>query len=739
MAENNTLDYRLLFESVPGLYMVLKPDLHIATVSNEYAHATKIDREQVVGRHLFEVFPDNPDDETASGVSNLRASLQRVLDANEPDWMPLQKYDIRRPESEGGGFEERYWSCLNSPVLDEHGKLRLIAHRAEDVTEFVHLRQRGAEQDKVAQELRGAVERAEAEVYVRAQQVARANEQLQTRNNALHESETRLRRLASELEVVNAEMTEKNQMLEESSRMKSEFLSNMSHELRTPLNAIIGFSELLKDGLVGPLAQRQRDYMGHIFEGGRHLLALINDILDMSKVDAGKVELQFESVDVPAMVADGLRVVEEKAHTKRLQLSSSITMPMGEFLVDARRFKQILYNLLSNAVKFTPEGGEVKLKAHRVNRQHAASSVPGFEVGRRTTLPAGDGDDFLEISVTDSGIGMRPQDLKQLFTPFTQINHPANRGIEGTGLGLAMVLRLAELHGGAVAVSSEPDRGTCFSVWLPWRQEQVESAAQAEAAIRTASPTVRRLALVIEDDERAATLMHLQLETQNFNVTRVSSAEAALALSEDLLPDLITLDIMLPGMDGWSFLRRVKSLERWSRIPVVVVSIQPDGALSHSLGASLALQKPIQFEDLKQGLERLGLSPGAGQEVTALVVDDDQQAVEVLAQPLQKLGCVVLRAYGGAEGVALARRFKPDLIMLDLEMPEFSGFQVVDELKSDPNSADIPIMIVTGRDLSMQERDQLTAQVCQVMDKDDFDSGRFIGEVRRALTHVVTH
>jgi len=312
MADNDTLDFRLLFESVPGLYLVLAPDLRIAAVSNDYLVATKTERSRIVGRPLFEVFPDNPDDESASGVSNLRASLQRVLASRELDWMPLQKYDIRRPDSEGGGFEERYWSCLNSPVLDDQGKLRLITHRAEDVTEFVHLRHRRAEQDKEAEKLRSAVERAEAEVYVRAQQVARVNEQLQARNKALHESETRLLRLTSELEVVNAEVTEKNQMLEESSRMKSEFLSNMSHELRTPLNAIIGFSELLRDGLVGPLATRQRDYMGHIFEGGQHLLALINDILDMSKVDAGKVELNFESVDVPTMLADGLRVVEER-------------------------------------------------------------------------------------------------------------------------------------------------------------------------------------------------------------------------------------------------------------------------------------------------------------------------------------------------------------------------------------------------------------------------------------------
>ena len=732
----NTLDFRLLFESTPGLYLVLAPDLSIVAVSDAYLQATMTTREQIVGRGLFEVFPDNPNDDAATGTHNLRASLWRVLSSGQGDAMPLQKYDIRRPDSEGGGFEERHWSPFNSPVLDAQGRVAFIIHRAEDVTEFVHLRQHGAEQDKVAQALRGAVERAESEVYLRAQQVARVNDQLQARNNALHESETRLRRLASELEIVNAEVTEKNQMLEESSRMKSEFLSNMSHELRTPLNAIIGFSELLKDGLVGPLTTRQRDYMGHIFEGGQHLLALINDILDMSKVDAGKAELQFEAVDVQLMLADGLRVVEEKAHAKHLHLNSNVVLPLGEVVVDVRRFKQILYNLLSNAVKFTPEGGQVSLHAQRVNRQTAASSVPGFATGRRTSLPPGDGDDFLEISVRDSGIGMRPEDLKQLFTPFTQINHPANRGLEGTGLGLVMVLRLAELHGGAVAVSSEPDRGTCFSVWLPWQQ----ATAQAEAmeAGKPAAPS-RGIALVIEDDDCAATLMGLQLEAQGFTTTRVVSAEAALALSDDLLPELITLDIILPGMDGWAFLRRVKALPRWAQVPVVVVSIQPDGGLAHSLGASLALQKPIHFDDLTQGLQRLGLNPQPDRPVTALVVDDNQQAVELLAQPLQKLGCVVLRAYGGAEGVALARRFKPDLIMLDLEMPEFSGFQVVDELKSDPASADIPIMIVTGRDLSVSEREQLTGQVSHLMDKTAFDTGRFVGEVRRALKHVTTH
>ena len=735
-------DFRPLFESAPGLYLVLAPDFRIVAVSDAYLRATMTRREEIVGRGLFEVFPDNPDDPAATGVNNLRASLQRVLDLGHGDSMPLQKYDIRRPAAEGGGFEERYWSPFNSPVPGVDGGVAYIIHRVEDVTEFVHLRQRGAEQDKLEQELRGHIERAEAEVYSRAQQVARFNDELQASNTALRTSEARLRRLAGELELLNGELAEKNQMLEESSRMKSEFLSNMSHELRTPLNAIIGFSGLMKDGRVGPLTTRQHAYIGHIADGGQHLLALINDILDLSKVEAGKVALRFEPVDLQLLLDDSLHVVEERARAKRLQIGSGLAPALGGVVVaDARRLRQILYNLLSNAVKFTPEGGRVGVNVARVGRERAASAVPavsGSAAGRRTPLPAGEFAEFIEISVNDSGIGILGPDLARLFTPFTQIDHPATRDIEGTGLGLALVLRLAELHGGAVAVSSEPGRGSCFSVWLPWRQPAAAGVAVSAMAALPAAPA-RRVALVIEDDDRAAALMGLQLETQGFATTRVNSAEAALALADHLIPDLITLDIVLPGMNGWAFLAQMKTLQRWAQVPVVVVSMEADGGLGHSLGAALTLQKPIGIDELQQGLLRLGLVPSDDGNVAALVVDDDQQAVELLAQPLQQLGCVVLRAYGGAEGVNLARRFKPNLILLDLEMPHFSGFQVVEQLKADPGCADIPIMIVTGRDLSDDDRSQLTGQVSQLVGKRDFDSGRFVSEVRRALVRAAAN
>ncbi len=297
-----------------------------------------------------------------------------------------------------------------------------------------------------------------------------------------------------------------------------------------------------------------------------------------------------------------------------------------------------------------------------------------------------------------------------------------------------MVKRLAELHGGAVAVTSEPERGSCFTVWLPWREPVGADAAATAAGTRRRE----RLALVIEDDERAATLMSLQLQAQGFRTRRVGSGEEALALHDEIVPDLVTLDIVLPGMDGWEFLARMKQLPRWESVPVVVVSVFGEGRRGYALGASLTLQKPIRLDELQRGLKRLGFA-GDGASATALVVDDDARAVELVARPLQQLGCVVLRAYGGAEGIELARRCGPDMIMLDLEMPDVSGFEVVNALKRDRATAGIPIVIVTARDLTRADREQLSGHILELVDKTEFDEGRFIGEVRRALAQGSVH
>jgi two-component system NtrC family sensor kinase len=272
-----------------------------------------------------------------------------------------------------------------------------------------------------------------------------------------------------ELQTRQLEITQTNRELVSASNAKSEFLATMSHELRTPLVAILGFSEILRNGKGGDLAPRQREYVGYIGDSGTHLLSLINDILDVSKIEAGKVELDLEPVDLDELLANTVAVVREQALARGIRLEVSGADRSELSLVDRRRLKQIAYNLLSNAVKFTSDGGRVSLQVSLVDRRQAATGLPGFETGVRTPLPHNEWQDFVQISVGDTGIGISSEDMARLFTPFTQIKSNLTRTTEGTGLGLAIVSRLVDLHGGAVAVTSMPGIGSCFSVWLPWR------------------------------------------------------------------------------------------------------------------------------------------------------------------------------------------------------------------------------------------------------------------------------
>ena len=544
-----------------------------------------------------------------------------------------------------------------------------------------------------------------------------------------------LQDLSERLETLNGALSESNQQLQEQTRLKSEFLANMSHELRTPLNAVIGFSELLKEDMAGQLTNQQRSFATHIFHGGHHLLALINDILDLAKIEAGKAEITLERVQPGALLADAVALLATQADAKRISLEIDCFEPSGEFLADRRRLKQIVLNLAANALKFTPTGGRVMLRAAHVGRVRAASALPGFDDGVRMPLPASEHEAFVEISVSDTGIGIGLDDLHKLFTPFTRISNSLTRSVEGTGLGLVMVHRLAELHGGAVAVTSAPGRGTCFTVWVPSR---IDTAAAALAADPVPAPPRKQpLALIVEDDDDAAVIMQVQLEAEGFGVRRVVSAEAALALMDELVPEVITLDILLPGMDGWEFLARLRSASRWEAVPVVVVSVVADEGKGFSLGAALVLQKPIGRDALARGLEHLGLTSGGQRELTVLIVDDDSEAVDMLAAHLQPRGYGVLRALGGREGIALARRFRPDLIALDLEMPEVNGFDVVEALKGDPATAQIPVVVVTAKDLTQADRDRLNAHIHDIVVKAEFNHDSFIGEVQRALARPV--
>jgi PAS domain S-box-containing protein len=529
---------------------------------------------------------------------------------------------------------------------------------------------------------------------------------------------------------------QQNVELEGASRMKSEFLANMSHELRTPLNAIIGFSEVLKDGLLGDLTDQQRVFIANIFGSGRHLLSLINDILDLSKVEAGKMTLDLEAVQVASLFVNGLSIIREKAAARHIQLGMDAPDALGSIQADARKVKQIVYNLLSNAVKFTVDGGRVTLSARRVPRA-AVGRPTGSWASRSFPLAVNEFAEFLEISVSDSGIGISPQGLEQLFKPFSQIDSGLARKFEGTGLGLTMVKVLAELHGGTVAVASAAGEGSCFTVWLPVRAtgEVAHLPSRAPETVPAAAPTGPRTALVVEDDLDAANVIRTQLEADGYEVLHAASAEAAMVLAARRPPSLITLDIMLPEMDGWEFLNRLKRVPSLARVPVVIISVAAEQHKGFALGAAAVLQKPVSRQELNDSLVELGLFPRApAHELKVLVVDDDPGAVELIAVRLLGMATSVLRAHDGLSAIDAARHELPDLIVLDLLMPGVSGFDVVEALNEHPDTARIPILVVTAKEITAADRARLSGYVSTIMEKGDFDLERFAAEVRRAIS-----
>ena len=552
-------------------------------------------------------------------------------------------------------------------------------------------------------------------------------------------ADTRL--LAEQLRAGSEEIARKNVELEQASKAKSEFLANMSHELRTPLNSIIGFADVLKAGLGGEMSSKQLDYLGHISGSGQHLLALINDILDLSKVEAGKMELDLSEVDLKAMLEAGLSVLREKAALRRIELSLEPVTGVEHLLLDERKVKQILFNLLSNAIKFSKEATRITVSARR---------VPAAEVGRLDTsrphrvlpLPPGEHREFIELQVRDQGMGISQAGLDRLFQPFSQVESGLSRRFEGTGLGLVMVMRLAELHGGNVGVSSKEGEGATFSVWLPLRAGA--AARPTPLPVAPASPTApasaardeSNWALVIEDDDQAAELIRLQLEGEGLQVERVSTAEAGLELARQKKFALVTLDILLPGMDGWEFLAQIRESPETAKLPVVIISIVADTNRGLSLGASAILQKPISHQMLADALDSLGLQRDAGEKLNVLVIDDDPRSVEIIADYLHLSGCSAIRTYGGKDGVATALRAQPDLIVLDLMMPDMSGFEVVEVLKSDQRTARIPVLVVTAKQILEADRHALNGNVMQIIEKSEFNHGRFISEVRRVMGSI---
>ena len=499
---------------------------------------------------------------------------------------------------------------------------------------------------------------------------------------------------------------------EAASRSKSTFLANMSHELRTPLNAIIGYSEMLQEeaedtGNASAVADLQK-----IHAAGRHLLGLINDILDLSKIEAGKMELYLETFDAAEMiqgVADTVRPLVEKNGTA---LEITCLGDLGTLHADMTKTRQALLNLLGNASKFT-KGGTVTLEASRES--------------------AG-GRDWFVFRVRDTGIGMTADQLARLFRPFTQADASTTRKYGGTGLGLTITRRFCQMMGGDVTVESTPGGGSAFTVRLP--------AVVAERPAPIAEDLDRvdyadgegSLILVIDDDMSVRELVRRTLEKEGFRVRQASSGEEGLRMAREMRPDAITLDVMMPGMDGWAVLSALKSDPLLAETPVVMVTMVDDKNLGYALGAADYLTKPIDRKRLTSVLKKFRHEPIGG---VVLVVDDDPVGRQMVAQMLENDGWTVTEAENGRVAFDRLAEARPDLILLDLMMPEMDGFEFAHELRQNPRWRDLPILVVTAKDLSDDDRRRLNGQVLGVLQKGAYTREELLGEVRRELADRV--
>lgn len=483
-----------------------------------------------------------------------------------------------------------------------------------------------------------------------------------------------LRRALSELKQANAELAQ-------ASRLKDSFLANMSHELRTPLNAILGLSEALLEKTSGALSERQARSLTTISTSGQHLLALINDILDLSKIEAGKVELNLESVNIEEFCQSCLVFVRTQAMQKRIGVAFQNDGRVQTFAADPKRFKQVLVNLLANAVKFTPEGGRVGL-----------------------TVDAPEGGDAVCFTVWDTGIGISSTDSAKLFRAFTQIDSGLSRSQEGTGLGLALVARLVELHGGSVTLESEPGHGSRFVVALPGNALRAPVPKPvAEAAVDRGNC---RRALIIEDDLASGTILVDLLA--GLGISSVLHMRGEESLEAVLLqrPDVILLDILLPGESGWVVLARLKEDPATRDIPVLVVSFVDEPNKSRALGAAAHLTKPVTRSQLASFFRRPTAESGMseprsnGQGIASrpliLLAEDNEANIETIGGYLEDLGYAMLYARNGLMAVECAHDRCPALILMDIQMPVMDGLAAIREIREDPQSADTPIVALTA-------------------------------------------
>lgn len=494
--------------------------------------------------------------------------------------------------------------------------------------------------------------------------------------------------------------------IRELDRLKSQFLANMSHELRTPLNSIIGFSRVILKGIDGPLTDTQKTDLEAIYNSGQHLLTLINDILDLSKIEAGKMELQREEVSMSDLINSVLPTASGLFKAKSIKLETIIQPNLPLVKLDATRIKQVLLNFLSNAAKFTDEGSiivEAKL----------------------STSPNGDPEVF--VTVTDSGAGIAEADQVKLFQPFSQVDDSPTRKTGGTGLGLSISRSLIEIHGGRIGLlRSEVGKGSTFFFALPVTlpTQEVQGSLQPDT----------KVVLCIDDDEQVISLYERFLEPYGYKVVALTDSSRAVSRAIEIQPFAITLDVMMPGSDGWTVIHDLKSDARTRSIPVVICSILEEAETGFSLGASDYLVKPFLQEDLLNAVNRLN---HAGQIKTILVVDDDPADLRLVTKLLEDNSRFkTLTAAGGEEADQVLQTVSVDAVILDLFMPGMNGFELLGKIRSNPSYAKMPVIILTGADLTPEQHKLLAEFGSQMMSKSTLRQKELLIQLESALNQI---
>lgn len=530
-------------------------------------------------------------------------------------------------------------------------------------------------------------------------------------DNERKKSETELDRYREHLEDLVEERTKELKQqtieLERATRLKSEFLANMSHELRTPMNSIIGFTRRVITKAEDKLEPRQLKNLHTVERNARHLLGLLNSLLDLSKIEAGKMEVHTEDFDLVEMTNEVINLTQSLVDDKPIELIVSIPGDAIKLNTDQVKLKQILINLVSNSIKFTGKGA-VTISVELLNHQPET---------------------HIAIRVTDTGIGMSDEAQQYIFQAFRQVDGAMTRKVGGTGLGLALVSKFTDLLGGTISVKSEEGVGTCFQLVIPIKLDQ-EGAIPKQTEIPSEEYTGdEKIILCIDDEAEALELLNDYLTDEGYHVVTTTSAEEGLALAKQIKPLAITLDILMPSKDGWSVLSELKSSDDTRDIPVMVISFLDNQTLGYQLGAFDYMQKPIDPEQLIRSIKSLG----ASKINTALVVDDHPEARELIIQILEDAKISCDPAVDGHDALAVLKKLDkklPEIIMLDLMMPGMDGFELLQRLHQNPDWANIPVIVVTAKSLVEHDFDFLRPRVASILSKEGLGSEQVLEGLR---------